>query len=95
MMVLDELHAKYEQGMKNDKDYESYSDKCSMLNWKLLVREKALIRARDFHVFMMSVITVIASIFLVITMRSFRVPSWAKYFSMIAAGAVIAGWFPL
>jgi hypothetical protein len=66
-----------------------------MLNWKLLVREKALIRARDFHVFMMSVITVIASIFLVITMRSFRVPSWAKYFSMIAAGAVIAGWFPL
>jgi len=95
MTVLDELHAKYEQGMKLWQECESEADKCSMLKWELSVREKALTQAEQFHVFMMSVITVIASVFLVTTMRSLQVPSWAKYFSMITAGAVIAGWFPL
>jgi hypothetical protein len=44
---------------------------------------------------MMGVFTFGAAIFLIVVLRSRTVPNWAKATSMMAAGAIIAGWFPL
>jgi hypothetical protein len=58
-------------------------------------RQAALQRARSLQTRMMAGLTLIAAAFLVLVLRSKQVPGWARGFSMIAVGAVLAGWFPL
>jgi hypothetical protein len=58
-------------------------------------RKAALQRARSLQTRMMAGLTLITAAFLGLVLRSKQVPSWARYFSMIAMGAVLAGWFPL
>lgn len=65
------------------------------LSETVTLRESALLRAKDAHQIMMTIFTAIAGIFLLIALRSERVPEWAKRVTVMAFGAVIAGWFPL
>jgi hypothetical protein len=59
------------------------------------VRESLMRRAQKLHALMMAGVTTIAALLLLVVLRSNRIPSWAKGFSMMAAGAVTAGSFPL
>jgi hypothetical protein len=52
-------------------------------------------RAQYLNNTMMGVFTFGAVIFLIVVLRSRTVSNWAKATSMMAAGAIIAGWFPL
>jgi hypothetical protein len=93
--VLDQFHTKYEEwGVETYQEMERPSPygvlKADFEQWQDSVK-----KAQQRHIFMMIVFTAIAAVFLTGVMRSKRVPTWAKYFAMIACGAVIGAWFPL
>jgi len=93
VMMLDDLRVKNEQSLKAD-----HLEKLSSFafGWKNVEeRLSALQRAGRIHTRMMLVLTLLAAAFLVLVLPAHRVPGWAKNVSMVAAGAVMAGWFPL
>lgn len=93
MDVLSLLHSKYVQSVR-----ATEKEQCqpyTYLSEMVTIRESALVRAKDVHQIMMTIFTAIAGIFLLIVLRSARVPEWAKRVTIMAFGAVVAGWFPI
>jgi hypothetical protein len=93
IIVLNELHLKFEQSIQ-----ATERERCQPYTHygaQVEEREAGLTEARRLHAYIMAALTLGAFLFSFIVLRSQRVPIWAKHFSMIAAGAVIAGWFPL
>jgi hypothetical protein len=58
-------------------------------------RQSAERRAQHLNYVMMTWLSLAGAIFLVLVLRSHALPDWAKQITMMAAGAIIAGWFPL
>ncbi len=58
-------------------------------------RSAAERRAQHLNNVMMASLTLVGAGFLVLVLRSHTLPNWARGISMMAAGAIIAGWFPL
>jgi len=52
-------------------------------------------RAQHLNSTMMVWFTLAGAIFLLLVLRSQTLPKWAEQISMVAAGAIIASWFPL
>jgi hypothetical protein len=90
--MLEELHAKLEQSIR-----ATEREECGYLYiWTQVENRVAAIqKARKIQTRMMIGLTLIAAAFLFFVLRSKQVPGWARGFSMIAVGAVLAGWFPL
>jgi hypothetical protein len=91
--VLKQLHLKFEQSIQATEREGCQPYKVLWTN--IEVRESVMRRAQKLHALMMAGLTTVAALFLLVVLRSKRIPGWAKGFSMMAAGAVIAGWFPL
>jgi hypothetical protein len=90
--TLDLLHVKREQAFVA---IQMENSPYLFMRTEVERRAVALNRARRFHARMMLGLTLIAAVFLVLVLPAEQVPRWAKSFSMMAAGAVMAGWFPL
>jgi hypothetical protein len=93
IIVLNQLRLKFEQSIQ-----ATERERCLPYThyWtQVEEREQGFREARRLHAYMMPALTLGAVLFSFIVLRSQRVPIWAKYFSMIAAGAVISGRFPL
>ncbi len=58
-------------------------------------RSAAERRAQRLNSLMMAFFTLAGAGFLVLVLRTHTLPNWARGISMMAAGAIIAGWFPL
>jgi hypothetical protein len=93
MDVLNLIHSKYVQSVRatEKEQCQPYTYLAEMVK----ARESALRQAQDAHLIMMAIFTAIAGIFLLIVLRSQRVPDWAIRFTIMAFGAVVAGWFPI
>jgi prophage maintenance system killer protein len=65
------------------------------LNKSAEARQSAERRAQHLNYVMMTWLSLAAAIFLVLVLRSHALPDWAKQIAIMAAGAIIAGRFPL
>jgi hypothetical protein len=91
--LLNDLWLKYEQELKVTCTEELWPFEAFRKSEE--ARHSAEQRAQYLNNTMMGVFTFGAVILLIVVLRSRKVPNWAKRTSIMAAGAIIAGWFPL
>ena len=91
--LLNDLWLKSEQALKTTCAEEQWPFEAFRKSEE--ARHTAEQRAQYLNNTMMGVFTFGAVIFLIVALRSRTVPNWGKATSMMAAGAIIAGWFPL
>jgi hypothetical protein len=91
--LLHDLHSKFEHALQAEKvegwqPFEALKESVEAL-------QSAERRAQHLNNIMMAAFTLVGAVFLALVLRSHTVPGWAKGVSMMAAGAITAGWFPL
>lgn len=91
--TLSDLDLRVEQALKAECAEEQWP--FGMFHENENARRIAERRARHLDNLMMAFFTLAGAGFLVSVSRSQALPNWAKAISMMAAGAILAGWFPL
>ncbi len=91
--TLSDLDLKVEQALKAECAEEQWP--FQMFHESENTRRVAERRAQHLNTLMMAFFTLVGALFLVFVLWSQTLPNWTKGISMMAAGAILAGWFPL